>query len=115
MRNRWRVEPFLARQAMHCVKLLGQRLVAQDFDPQVAAVQVRIAVINGYTALGVPVTETVGDAGREQGNPGYRRLWAAETPGMTNRLALLPNRPLRPSQNYPLNFAKVALAYRNES
>ena len=44
---------------MHCVKLLGQRLMARDFDRQVAEVQVRIAVLNGYTTLGIPVTETV--------------------------------------------------------
>ncbi len=45
---------------MHCVKLLGQRLMARDFDCKVAELQVRIAVLNGYTALGIPVTETVG-------------------------------------------------------
>ena len=45
---------------MHCVKLLGQRLMARDFDRQVAELQVRIAVLNGYTALGIPVTEVVG-------------------------------------------------------
>jgi hypothetical protein len=45
---------------MHCVKLLGQRLMARDFDRQVAELQVRIAVLNGYTALGIPVTEAVG-------------------------------------------------------
>ena len=45
---------------MHCVKLLGQRLMARDFDRQVAELQVRIAVLNGYTALGTPVTEAVG-------------------------------------------------------
>tara|TARA_B100000378_G_scaffold151064_1_gene121919 strand:+ start:616 stop:1098 length:483 start_codon:yes stop_codon:yes gene_type:complete len=45
---------------MHCVKLLGQRLMARDFDRQVAELQVRIAVLNGYTALGIPVTEPVG-------------------------------------------------------
>jgi transposase len=45
---------------MHCVKLLGQRLMARDFDRQVAEVQVRIAVLNGYTALGIPVTKAVG-------------------------------------------------------
>ena len=42
------------------VKLLGQRLMARDFDRQVAELQVRIAVLNGYTALGIPVTEAVG-------------------------------------------------------
>jgi hypothetical protein len=41
----------------HCVKLLGQRLSARDFDRQVAAFQLRIAVLNGFTAPGTPVTE----------------------------------------------------------
>jgi len=45
---------------MHCVKLLGQRLMARDFDRQVAEFQVRVAILNGFTALGIPVTETVG-------------------------------------------------------
>ena len=45
---------------MHCMKLLGQRLMARDFDRQVTEVQVRIAVMNGYTALGIPITEAVG-------------------------------------------------------
>jgi hypothetical protein len=44
---------------MHCVKLLGQRLMARNFDRQVAEIQVRIAVPNGYTALGIPVTKAV--------------------------------------------------------
>jgi hypothetical protein len=34
--------------------------MAQDFDRQVAEVQVRIAVMNGYTALGISITEAVG-------------------------------------------------------
>lgn len=45
---------------MHCLKLLGQRLMARDFDRQVAEFQVRVAVLNGFTALGIPVTEVVG-------------------------------------------------------
>jgi len=36
---------------MHCVKLLGQRLMARDFDRQVAEFQVRVAVLNSYTAI----------------------------------------------------------------
>ncbi|WP_226629936.1 IS5 family transposase, partial [Alloyangia pacifica] len=44
----------------HCMKLLGQRLMARDFDRQLAEVQVRIAVMNGHTALGIPVTVAVG-------------------------------------------------------
>ena len=42
------------------VKLLGQRLMARDFDSQVAEFQVRVAVLNGFTALGIPVTKAVG-------------------------------------------------------
>ena len=45
---------------MHCVKLLGQRLMARDFDRQVAEVQIRVAVLNGFTTLGIPVTKVTG-------------------------------------------------------
>jgi len=45
---------------MHRVKLLGQRLMARDFDREVAELQIRIAVPNGHTALGIPVTQTAG-------------------------------------------------------
>jgi hypothetical protein len=45
---------------MHCLKLLGQRLAARDIDRQVAEFQIRIAVLNAFTALGIPVTEVVG-------------------------------------------------------
>ena len=45
---------------MHCVKQLGQCLMERDFDRQVAELQVRIAVLNGDTALGIPVTEAAG-------------------------------------------------------
>lgn len=45
---------------MHCVKRLGQSLMARGFDRQVAEIQVRIAVPNRYTTLGIPVTEHVG-------------------------------------------------------
>ena len=45
---------------MHCIKLIGQSLMARDFDRQVAEVQIRVAVLNRYTALGIPVTEPVG-------------------------------------------------------
>ena len=49
-----------AETKMHCVKLLGQRLMARDFERQVAEFQVRVAVLNGYTALGTPLTKVVG-------------------------------------------------------
>jgi hypothetical protein len=45
---------------MHCVKLLAQRLSARDFDRQVAEFQVRVAVLNRFTALGTPVTKVGG-------------------------------------------------------
>ena len=34
--------------------------MARDFDRQVVEVRVRIAIMNGYTALGIPKTEVVG-------------------------------------------------------
>lgn len=49
-----------AETKMHCMKLLGQRLMAREPDRQVAELQVRVAVMNGFTALGIPVTEAVG-------------------------------------------------------
>lgn len=49
-----------AETKMHCLKLLGQRLSAREFDPQVAEFQVRVAVLNGFTALGTPITEVRG-------------------------------------------------------
>jgi hypothetical protein len=39
---------------MHCMKLLGQRLMARDFDRQVAKVQVRIAIMNGLPRSAYP-------------------------------------------------------------
>ena len=45
---------------MNCVKLLGQRLMSRDFDRQVAEVQIRAAVMNRFTALGIPVTLALG-------------------------------------------------------
>ncbi|SDE13474.1 hypothetical protein SAMN04488105_101112 [Salipiger thiooxidans] len=45
---------------MHCVKPMGQRLMARTFDSQVADLQVRIAVLNGYTAPGIPITLAAG-------------------------------------------------------
>ena len=49
-----------AETKMHCVKPLGQRLIARDFDRQVAEFQVRVAVLNGDTALGIPLKKVVG-------------------------------------------------------
>ena len=45
---------------MHCVKLPGQRLLERDFEGQVAEFKVRVVAVNGFTALGIPVTKAVG-------------------------------------------------------
>ena len=60
--RRWSGYPRRSRveSKIHCVKLLGQRLMARDFDREAAEIQVRIAVLNGYTALGIPATTAVG-------------------------------------------------------
>ena len=34
--------------------------MARDVDRQVAGFQVRVAVLNGFTALGIPVAKAVG-------------------------------------------------------
>jgi hypothetical protein len=48
-----------AETKMNCMKLLGQKLMSRDFDRQTAEIQVRIAILNRFTALGIPVTEPV--------------------------------------------------------
>ena len=45
---------------MHCFKLLGERVMARDFDRQVAELQIRAAILNRFTALGTPQTQRVG-------------------------------------------------------
>lgn len=46
-----------AETKMHWMKLLGQSLMARGFERQVAEIQIRIAVLNRYTALGISITE----------------------------------------------------------
>ena len=58
---------------MNCVKLLGQKLFARDFERQTAELQVRIAILNRYTALGIPVTKPAAiTPSRERGPPAFR-------------------------------------------
>lgn len=40
--------------------ILGKRLPACDFDRQLAEFHTRVAVLNVFTALGMPVTKAVG-------------------------------------------------------
>ena len=64
-----------AETKMHCVKLLGQRLSARDFDRQVAEFQVRVAVLNSFTALGTPHhrARRIGLSGK-RGRPALNRF-----------------------------------------
>jgi hypothetical protein len=39
---------------IHCVKLLVQHLLSRDFDRQVEEILIRAAILNGFTALGIP-------------------------------------------------------------
>ena len=48
-----------AETKMNCFKLLGQRLMARDFDRQVPEIQIRIAGLNRYTTLAIPITKPV--------------------------------------------------------
>ena len=61
-----------AETKMNCMKLLGQKLAARDFDRQTAELQVRIAILNRYTALGTPV---------DRYHSGSRRLLLAAADG----------------------------------
>ena len=45
---------------MNCMKLLGQRLMSRYFERQTAELQVRNAVLNRFTALGIPITKPIG-------------------------------------------------------
>jgi hypothetical protein len=49
----------LVETKMRCFKLLGERVMARDFDRQVAELQVRAAVLNRFTRLGTPITVPV--------------------------------------------------------
>ncbi|MDH2430972.1 IS5 family transposase [Pokkaliibacter sp. MBI-7] len=46
----------LVETKMRCFKRLGERIMAKDFDRQVAELQVRAAILNRFTSLGTPVT-----------------------------------------------------------
>jgi hypothetical protein len=74
-----------AETKMHCVKLLGHRLSARDFDCQVAEFQVRVAVLNGFTALGTPITDGrgIGLSGERGGPPLTRFVQQSRSPRKT--------------------------------
>ncbi len=49
-----------SRQGCDASKLLGERVMACDFDRQVAELQIRAAILNRFTALGTPKTHRGG-------------------------------------------------------
>ncbi len=46
----------LVETKMRCSKLLGERVMARDFERQTVELQVRVAILNRYTQLGTPHT-----------------------------------------------------------
>lgn len=50
----------LVETRMRCLKLLGEPVMARDFDRQVAELQIRAAILNRFTALGTPQTQREG-------------------------------------------------------
>ena len=80
-----------AKTRMHCMKLLGQRLSARDFDRQLAEFQVRVAVRNGFTHSAHPSLRPRDKSVRGKGNSGPQAICATEpiviaTCGMNSKL-----------------------------
>ena len=94
---------------MHCVKLPGQRLAARDFDRQVAELPVQVAVLNGFTAISIPVTGAVGQVRPGKGqvrlssNLCNRAGWTGSTThrGFTRTKGVHPRYLLEPIGNIP--------------
>jgi hypothetical protein len=49
----------LVETKMHCIKLLGDKLSARNFQSQVNQIHARMAVLNKFTDLGRPHTRVV--------------------------------------------------------
>ncbi len=67
-----------AETKMNGMKLLGQKPMARDVDRQTAELQLRIAILNRFTALGIPVTEPVVRAARGKGTLSLQAVRATE-------------------------------------
>ena len=50
----------MAYGVLHRYAMMGERVMARDFDRQVAELQVRAAILNRFTQLGTPETVRVG-------------------------------------------------------
>jgi len=44
---------------MHCIKLLGDKLSARNFQSQVNEIHARVAVLNKFMELGQPHTQVI--------------------------------------------------------
>ena len=49
----------LVETKMHCIKLLGDKLRARNFDSQVNEIHARVAILNKFMELGQPHTQVV--------------------------------------------------------
>ena len=49
----------LVETKMHCIKLLGDKLSARNFQSQVSEMHARVAVLNKFTELGRPHTQVI--------------------------------------------------------
>ena len=49
----------LVETKMHCIKLLGDKLSARNFNSQVNEIHARVAVLNKFTELGQPHTQVM--------------------------------------------------------
>ena len=47
----------LVETKMHCIKLLGDKLMARSFPSQVNEIHARVAVLNRFTELSRPLTQ----------------------------------------------------------
>ncbi len=47
----------LVETKMHCIKLLGDKLMAKSFSSQMNEIHARVAVLNRFTKLGRPLTQ----------------------------------------------------------
>jgi len=63
---------------MNCVKLWGQKVMACNFERQVAELHIRAAVLNGDTALGISVQSPQNDSVRGKGTCGLHPLCATK-------------------------------------
>lgn len=80
--------------------------MARDFDRQVAEAQIRIAVMNRYTALGISATESRGmSPSGERGSPGIIRfVQQSHLAAIFVRPLLFSHRHYKPRADWMLGY-----------